>query len=368
LEKLVLVRICSVIGCKNKHKGRGYCDKHLQRLRNHGNVNYVPDPKIKSAKLSKLHTGRIVPTSVRKKISKTLTGVKHSAERRKKNSESNKGRKLTTEHKKNISKGGIGHIVSEATREKIGLKHKGKKMPDHVKEMLVKLSTGRKTTEETKKKQSISVRKAWANPELRRKQSKRIRSLYADGSLAKKLSEIQNRPEMLEANRKRNTGKITSEETKKKISDAHSTPEMKEAHRKRLRKTRKKFSSPNNPEKKIIKILNDAKIKHQFQVDVEYTDVEKGRVSKSLDFLLRPKRIIEHNGTYTHADPRKYKPDALIREHNKMIKASEIWKRERIMLRQIRKKGYKILVIWQLDLYNDTENTTKKILKFASKT
>ena len=51
-----------------------------------------------------------------------------------------------------------------------------------------------------------------------------------------------------------------------------------------------------------------------------------------------------------------------------MIKASEIWKRERIMLRQIRKKGYKILVIWQLDLYNDTENTTKKILKFASKT
>jgi hypothetical protein len=313
-----MVRLCSVSGCKNKHKGRGYCDKHLQRLRNHGNVNYVPDPKIKSAKLSKLHTGRTVTTSVRKKISETLTGVKHSVERRKKNSEAQKGKKLTTEHKKNISKGGIGHIVSEATRKKIGLKHKGKKMPDHVKEMLVKISTGRKATTETRKKKSISMKKA-----------------YADGTLAKR------------------------------ISKAHSTPEMKEANRKRLRETRKKFTSPNNPEKKIIEILKNAGIKHQFQVDVEYMDVEKGRVSKSLDFLLRPKRIIEHNGTYTHADPRKYKPDDLIREHNKMIKASEIWKRERIMLRQIRKKGYKILVIWQLDLYNDMENTIKKILKFA---
>lgn len=29
-------RICSVDGCGKKHKGRGFCDKHLQRFRKHG--------------------------------------------------------------------------------------------------------------------------------------------------------------------------------------------------------------------------------------------------------------------------------------------------------------------------------------------
>ena len=48
-----------------------------------------------------------------------------------------------------------------------------------------------------------------------------------------------------------------------------------------------------------------------------------------------------------------------------MIKASEIWAREKIILKQIKKKGYKILVIWENDLLQDTENTAKKILKFA---
>ena len=48
-----------------------------------------------------------------------------------------------------------------------------------------------------------------------------------------------------------------------------------------------------------------------------------------------------------------------------MVKASEIWKREKIILNQIKKQGYKILVIWEQDLLKDTENTTKKILNFA---
>ena len=40
-------KLCTFDGCNNKHKGRGYCDKHLQRLRKWGDVNFVPDPKIK---------------------------------------------------------------------------------------------------------------------------------------------------------------------------------------------------------------------------------------------------------------------------------------------------------------------------------
>ena len=32
------MRICSIEGCLSKHKGYGYCDKHYQRLKRHGDV------------------------------------------------------------------------------------------------------------------------------------------------------------------------------------------------------------------------------------------------------------------------------------------------------------------------------------------
>ena len=97
----------------------------------------------------------------------------------------------------------------------------------------------------------------------------------------------------------------------------------------------------------------------------DYQTLQNEYRKKEVDIFIRPKKIIEHNGTYNHADPRKYKSDDLIREHGKLIKASEIWEREKMILKQIKKKGYKILVIWENDLLQDTENTTKKILKFA---
>jgi len=37
-----------------------------------------------------------------------------------------------------------------------------------------------------------------------------------------------------------------------------------------------------------------------------------------------------------------------------------------MILDSLKKEGYEILVIWQMDLEKNTENTTKKILKFAN--
>lgn len=34
-------RTCKIDGCERKHYGRGYCSKHWQRLRTHGDPNYV---------------------------------------------------------------------------------------------------------------------------------------------------------------------------------------------------------------------------------------------------------------------------------------------------------------------------------------
>ena len=125
---------------------------------------------------------------------------------------------------------------------------------------------------------------------------------------------------------------------------------------------------PNKRESQIGKILTDAEIRFKFHRDVDYQTLQEKHRKKEVDIFIRPKKIIEHNGTYNHADPRKFKPGDLIREHGKMVKASDIWKREKIILKQIKKQGYKILVVWEEDLLNNIEETTKKILKFARST
>ena len=159
-------------------------------------------------------------------------------------------------------------------------------------------------------------------------------------------------------------GKKSSEENIPKTSNIWSS-DVKESLQDNLYPFKPNPSKPNKRESQIGQILTDAKIRFKFHRSVDYQTLQNEYRKKEVDIFIRPKKIIEHNGTYNHADPRKYKPDDLIREHGKMVKASAIWKREKIILKQIKKKGYKILVIWESDLLQDVENTTKKILKFA---
>jgi len=155
-----------------------------------------------------------------------------------------------------------------------------------------------------------------------------------------------------------------SKETKQKIFASRSI-ETKELSGNNLCKSNYNQIKPNKRESQIGQILTDAEIRFKFHRNIEYQTLQNEHRKKEVDIFIRPKKIIEHNGTYNHADPRKYKPDDLIREHGKMIEAREIWKREKIILKQIKKQGYKILVIWEEDLLHDMEHTTKKILKFA---
>jgi len=159
-------------------------------------------------------------------------------------------------------------------------------------------------------------------------------------------------------------GKKFLEKTTQKISKTRST-EIRELSGNNLCKSNYNQVKPNKRESQIGQILTDAKIRFKFHRNIEYQTLQNEHRKKEVDIFIRPKKIIEHNGTYNHADPRKYKPDDLIREHGKMIEASEIWEREKIILKQIKKQGYKILVIWEEDLLNDTEHIAKKILKFA---
>ena len=321
------------------------------------------------------------------KIILAKKGEKLSEETRRKMSEArkglipwNKGKKLSDEHKKNVSRGlknqsketrlkmllgrseslkgnknSLGYKHTTETKQKMSESRKGKKLPKFSEEHRRKISEaqkGKKLSDEHKKKISESEKGKKLSDEHKKKISAARKGIKFSDEHKKRLS----------IERKK---RITTEETKKKMSKTMSSPKMKEWARENLRKIRHNQIKPNNRESQIGQILTESEIRFKFHRNVDYQTIENEHHKKEVDIFIRPKKIIEHNGTYNHADPRKYKPDDLIREHGKMVKASEIWKREKIILNQIKKQGYKILVIWEQDLLKDTENTKNKILKFA---
>ena len=63
------------------------------------------------------------------------------------------------------------------------------------------------------------------------------------------------------------------------------------------------------------------------------------------DILLKGTNIIiEYNGVYWHADPKKYKPDDIL-FGNKTAK--EIWKKDSFKKEIANKNGYNVITIWE---------------------
>ena len=180
--------------------------------------------------------------------------------------------------------------------------------------------------------------------------------------------------EDLELRRLRMTGENNpnfgglSDEHKKKLSEimneVSNRPNAIEANRERRSKQAPLPTEKTKPNLQTRKILSDAGVVFQTEIRIQYQDEPKKW--HKIDILIPPNRIIEVNGTYHHAEPRKYDDDALITLHNKKIKAIDVRNDEKILLDKIRKLGYEILVVWELDLKKDLDNTTKKILKFAN--
>ncbi|MDC0884256.1 hypothetical protein PL987_04125, partial [Nitrosopumilus sp.] len=169
------------------------------------------------------------------------------------------------------------------------------------------------------------------------------------------------------------------EDQKRKLSILYSTPEWKKIFRERLRKTRHNQQKPNQLELKIKKILTDAglvfnpernfdkfiqsnnKSNFAMLINVPFFHLDLQQEFKEADFLIPPNKIIEHNGTYPHADPRKYPSNKKIWDKS----AEEKWKLDEMILDSLKQLGYEVLVVWQLDLEKDAEKTRKRILKFA---
>tara|TARA_B110001454_G_scaffold88531_1_gene84704 strand:+ start:68 stop:871 length:804 start_codon:yes stop_codon:yes gene_type:complete len=266
----MMVRICSVKGCKNKHNAKGYCGKHYNKFKKYGDPLHTANLEQSKKKMSNSQKKWL------EKYGNPMTGRKHSDETKNKISESNKGRIPPNKGTKGIMKSNSGSFK----------KGYGKGI----------------------KKSKKYLERVW-------------------------------------------------------------TDERREMQKKILRQSRKNTARPNNPEKAIGAILTELGIKFKFLKDVSYKTFENKTASKEMDLVWKDsdgkKKIIEYNGRY-HFDPRENKPDDIVTIHGKSRNCENIWDEEIMILNQIRKEGYEILVIWQMDFLKDIENTTKKILRFAN--
>ena len=219
-----ITRLCSVEGCENKHRSNDFCSIHYEKWRRFGDplhvVKYVKICSIEGCEKKKHGHGYCSMHYNRFKKYGNPNQIADPKETGKKISKANKGKKAW-------NKGKTG-IYSEETLKRIG-----------------DSSKGRKLSKEHKKKISVGTTKALSDPIIR-----------------KKLSDYQNRPEVLEKNRQQ------------------------------LRDRRHDQARPNKSELQVAEILTENKIKFKMLQNVEYHNNDRKIRKKEIDFLIKPKKLL----------------------------------------------------------------------------
>ena len=54
-----------------------------------------------------------------------------------------------------------------------------------------------------------------------------------------------------------------------------------------------------------------------------------------------------------------------LKKRGKKVQVQDVWKHDKDVLKGMKKQGYKVLVVWESELKDELDKTTKKILKFA---
>ena len=85
----------------------------------------------------------------------------------------------------------------------------------------------------------------------------------------------------------------------------------------------------------------------------------------SYDFKISKNIILEVNGDYWHANPKKYKEDDIILYPKKGLKkAKSIWEKDRLKKETAEKFGYKVFYLWENEIKKMTD---EEILNFVKK-
>jgi G:T-mismatch repair DNA endonuclease (very short patch repair protein) len=266
--------------------------------------------------------GKPLSEEAKKKLSEINKGNKYSL-----------GRKHTEESKKRMSEAQKKRPkISEATRKK--LSESAKNMSKETREKISKTLTGRKRSDVIKKKISESLKGQTLSEVHKKKISESSKGKKMSESAKKKMSE---------------SGKISANRPEK------------------LAQTRKHRATQKFP-------FKDTKIEVLIQTILEKNNIDfvKHKIFKfeksfhPADIVIEPDKVIEVNGDYWHFNPKTYDGEFPTRSRqNKPLKAKDVWKRDKEIIDGMKQQGYKVLVVWESELNNELEDTTKKILEFA---
>jgi hypothetical protein len=122
--------------------------------------------------------------------------------------------------------------------------------------------------------------------------------------------------------------------------------------------SRSKVSSLN---KEIYKVLNELGIKYKPEHSISYRTEEGKPRWKSYDILVGD-LIIEINGDYWHANPKKYKGDEIFYFPKSTLSAEDIWNLDKYKRDIAENHGYRYMVIWEEEVKNNLEYV-KQIIK-----
>jgi G:T-mismatch repair DNA endonuclease (very short patch repair protein) len=324
-----LARICSFDGCTNKINSHGYCVSHATQLRNKQKLRPLKKYGVTKCSVDKcdnLHSGKGLckthydrwkkygstsffpdPEETKRKIQESRKNFKHNEDTKQKISESLKGKPRYDLR---------GKKRSEDTRKKISQANAGKKHSEESKRKQSERMMGTKHTEETKRKISAIVKGRKHTEDSKRKLSKA------------------------------HTGKILKDSTKKKISIARS---------------KQKFPSKDTK----IEVLTQSILEKNNIDFVKHKNFKLLKSHHQADLVIEPNKVIEVFGDYWHFNPKKYDGESVQKVRGKEVKVKEVWKYDKYVIDGMKHQGYKVLVVWESELKDDLDKTTKKILKFA---
>lgn len=116
---------------------------------------------------------------------------------------------------------------------------------------------------------------------------------------------------------------------------------------------------------KVEKYLEESNIDYTSEVKnkfTKYNDYLARIYAPQVDILIESKKIvIEINGDKWHANPRIYKSTDLIYKWGGTKTAKEIWEFDKFRTKQIKDFGYKVIVLWQLDILKNFDKIKKVI-------
>lgn len=117
--------------------------------------------------------------------------------------------------------------------------------------------------------------------------------------------------------------------------------------------------------KKIANYLSDINV--QFELEKgnlfkAYNKILQRNYNPIVDIIVEDKKlVIEINGDYYHADPKKYKPTDMLYKWKGYQEAKAIWEFDNQRKEQIESFGYKVLVLWETDIRNNFSEVQSKL-------